>query len=321
MAAIQRVTEYDRSAGRGALSGPAAEDSIARYLNEIGRHALLTPQGERDLAERIRAGRAAAELLATEASPVDQRRLRKVVIDGDRATEEFVQANLRLVVSVAKRYRSSGVPLLDLIQEGNLGLLRAVEKFDHTKGFRFSTYAMWWIRQFVVRGIAGSRSAVRRPTRANDELVRLRDLISTFEQASGTTPSIAELAEASGVPADRVRDLLATSDVVSLNASAGEDGTGQLLDFVADPMRQAEVEAPGDCLSPTELDRLLEALEPREREIVRRRFGFDDGEPQSIGAIATALGLSRERIRQLEHRAVSKLVHPSSRTIDALRGF
>lgn len=291
-------------------------DTVGLYLDEIGRHPLLTPAEERDLAAAMARGRAAeAELAAggRSLSSSKRRQLRRQVAEGRRAHERFVNANLRLVVSVAKRYQASGVPLLDLIQEGNLGLIRAVEKFDHEKGFRFSTYAVWWIRQAISRGIAGSRSVIRLPSRANDELLRLRDLSGELEQELGTTPSVSDLSEASGIPADRVIDLLAAVNTVSLSAGVG-DGEVELGDFVEDPRAVVEVEGVATRLSDREVARLMSILDERERRILLLRHGFGGADPMSVSQVAQEMGLSRERIRQLEHRAMSKLTHPAWRS-------
>jgi len=295
----------------------ASTDPVGLYLEEIGRHPLLTPAGEQLLARSIAAGRdAAAELerleLAGGPPPAARRRLRKLVGDGREAAELFVNANLRLVVSVAKRYQGTGVPLLDLIQEGNLGLMRAVEKFDHEKGFRFSTYAIWWIRQSISRGVAGSRSSVRLPTRINEETVRLREMTTQMEQRLGRQPRIAELAEASDLTEERVAELLRlSSDPVSLSGTVGADGDAELGDFIEDPTAAGAVEEVTSRLLNSEVEEMLSVLDDRERRIVSMRFGFDGEDPMSVVDVAAAIGLSRERIRQLEHRALAKLMHPS----------
>ena len=294
------------------------QDPVGMYLEEIGRHPLLTPQGEQALARTIAQGRQAeAELegLNGSATAADRRRLRGQVKAGRDAAELFVNSNLRLVVSVAKRYQSSGVPLLDLIQEGNLGLIRAVEKFDHEKGFRFSTYAVWWIRQFISRGIAASRSSVRLPSRANDELLRLREMTTMLEQANGRAPRPDELAEGAGLTGERGNELLPVSaDPVSLSGAVGDDGA-ELGDFVEDPTARAAVEGPTSRLLPDEFDHMLSVLDERESEILKLRYGFDGGEPLSVAQVADRIGLSRERIRQLEHRGLAKLMHPSWRAV------
>ena len=269
------------------------------------------------LARSIAAGRDAAEELERlerngGPTPAERRRLRRLVDDGREAAELFVNANLRLVVSVAKRYQGTGVPLLDLIQEGNLGLMRAVEKFDHEKGFRFSTYAIWWIRQSISRGVAGTRSSVRLPTRINEETVRLREMTTQLEQRLGRQPRIAELAEVSDLTEERVAELLRlSSDPVSLSGAVGADGDAELGDFIEDPTAVGAVEEVTSRLLNSEVDEMLSVLDDRERRIVSMRFGFDGEEPMSVVDVASAIGLSRERIRQLEHRALAKLMHPS----------
>jgi RNA polymerase sigma factor (sigma-70 family) len=320
MAVVQTtVTTSTKQRSSGTRKRSTPQDPVGLYLEEIGRHPLLTPQGEQTLARTIAEGRAAeAELerLNGSADAAARRRLRLQAKAGRDAAELFVKSNLRLVVSVAKRYQSSGVPLLDLIQEGNLGLIRAVEKFDHEKGFRFSTYAVWWIRQFISRGIAGSRSSVRLPSRANDELLRLREMTNMLEQTNGRQPSAAELAEAAGLSEERVLELLRVSaDPVSLSGAVGEDGGAELGDFVEDPSARAAVEGPTSRLMPDEFAKMLSVLDDREAEILRLRYGFDGDEPHSVAQVAEDIGLSRERIRQLEHRALAKLMHPSWRAV------
>ncbi len=292
-------------------------DPVALYLHDIGRHALLTPQSEQELAARIAAGRVAtAELAgAGSMSAVERRKLTRLAAEGREAHDAFVNANLRLVVSVAKKYQASGVPLLDLIQEGNLGLIRAVDKFDHEKGFRFSTYAVWWIRQFISRGIAATRSTIRLPSRANDELLRLREMSSQMEQVLGRAPDSSELSELSGIPANRVAELLASTDPISLSGQVGEEGGAELGDFIEDPAARAEVEQVSNQLSDPEIAHIMAVLDQRERRILSLRFGFGSQEPLSVAQVADELSLSRERIRQLEHRAIAKLVHPSWRAL------
>ncbi len=244
--------------------------------------------------------------------PSERRKLQRAVRDGREAAELFVNANLRLVVSVAKRYQGTGVPLLDLIQEGNLGLMRAVEKFDHEKGFRFSTYAIWWIRQSISRGIAGTRSSVRLPTRINEESVRLREMTTQMEQRLGRQPRIAELAEAADLTEERVAELLRlAADPVSLSGAVGSDGDAELGDFIEDPSASGAVEEVTSRLLNSEVEEMLSVLDERERRIVSLRFGFDGQDPMSVVDVASHIGLSRERIRQLEHRALAKLMHPS----------
>jgi len=321
MAVVQTTVSTSTTATRspGPRKRTNAQDPVGLYLEEIGRHPLLTPQGEQALARTIAEGRAAEADLARlngSARPAARQRLQTRAQAGRDAAELFVNSNLRLVVSVAKRYQSSGVPLLDLIQEGNLGLIRAVEKFDHEKGFRFSTYAVWWIRQFISRGIAGSRSSVRLPSRANDELLRLREMTNLLEQTNGRQPNAAELAEASGLSEERVLELQRVSaDPVSLSGSVGADGGAELGDFVEDPRAREDVEGPTSRLMPDEFAKMLSVLDDREQEIVRLRYGFDGNEPLSVAQVAVRIGLSRERIRQLEHRALAKLMHPSWRAV------
>ncbi|HMS46276.1 sigma-70 family RNA polymerase sigma factor [Candidatus Microthrix sp.] len=314
---------HDRQANRRSDRGRpnSASDPVAAYLDEIGRYDLLTPAGERELASAIEEGREAEAALeaADSLSRSERTRLRMKVRSGERARQAFINANLRLVVSVAKRYQASGLPLLDLIQEGNLGLIRAVEKFDHHKGFRFSTYGVWWIRQFIARGIAATRTTVRLPSRTNDDLLRMREAQNQIEQSLGRPPGVPELAEALDLPEDRVLDLMRVgADPVSLSASVGEDGGAELGDFLADPDAEAEVDNVGARLLPQELEALLEVLDERERTIVELRYGMDGGEPRSVVEVAEELDLSRERIRQLEHRALAKLTHPSWRAMRKL---
>jgi len=306
--------------------GAGVDDPVGMYLEQIGKHPLLTPQGEKALARTIADGRAAQTELDERGArgtdnpltAAERRTLRTRIKAGRDASELFINSNLRLVVSVAKRYQASGVPLLDLVQEGNLGLIRAVEKFDAEKGFRFSTYGVWWIRQFISRGIAASRSTVKLPSRANDELLRIREMTTMLEQSNGRAPRPAELAEAAGLSEARVIELLRVgADPISLSGPVGDDGA-ELGDFVEDPTARTAVEGMASRLLPDELERILSVLDEREQQIIELRFGFGGDEPLSVAQVAVAVGLSRERIRQLEHRAMAKLMHPSWRAMRSL---
>ena len=290
------------------------QDLVRLYLQDIGRHELLDKDGEVRLAQRIDAGRdAAAELTSNKKlTPAQKRALRRTVRDGDEATREFVNANLRLVVSIAKKYQASGLPLLDLIQEGNLGLIHAVDKFDWRKGFKFSTYATWWIRQALQRGIANSSRVIRLPVHAGDTLARVMKVRAQLEGELGRTPTIAEVAAEAGLPLEKVVEVHSyASDPVSLDEPLRDDGDAERGDFVADAGATNPFEAAATAMLPREMERILSVLDERERTILRLRYGLD-GTERSLEEIAEFFGLTRERIRQLEARALSKLRHPAS---------
>jgi len=292
----------------------SSEDLLHVYLNEIGSHELLTKADEQRLGTAIEAGRAAAsELVGTAPlTPHRKRELRRSVLAGQRATERFIQANLRLVVSIAKRYQSSGLPLLDLIQEGNFGLIHAVEKFDHKKGFKFSTYATWWIRQAIQRGVANTARTIRLPVHAGDTMARVLKTQTRLQMELARTPTIDEVAAELGVSAAKVIEALRfPSELRSLFEPLGEDRDAELCDVVRDPDAASPADEVLASVMPAEINRLLSILDEREREILRLRFGFDRSGPQSLGEVAERLNLSRERIRQIESRAMSKLRHPS----------
>jgi RNA polymerase primary sigma factor len=261
-------------------------DALGTYLREIGRHPLLTAADEVALAKLIEKG-------------------------DEAATVRMVCSNLRLVVSIARRYRSTGIPLLDLIQEGNLGLLRAVEKFDWRKGFKFSTYATWWIRQGIQRGIADRGRTVRLPVHIHEQLVRLRRERRDLEATLGREATPDELARAAGMPATRVLQLLGAGLApVSLETPVGDSGESTIGDFVSD----AKDELFGDVMRAVgrqELERALSTLPERERMILALRFGLTGEEPMTLERIGERFGLTRERIRQLEAKALAKLRHPS----------
>jgi RNA polymerase sigma factor (sigma-70 family) len=294
------------------------EDLVRLYLTDIGQYALLTKDDEVRLAKAIEAGKLATEEMA--ASPnvtaPKRRELRKAIRDGEIAERAFVQSNLRLVVSIAKKYQASGLPLLDLIQEGNLGLMHAVEKFDWRKGFKFSTYATWWIRQAITRGIANTGRTIRLPVHAGDTLARLQKARSRLELKYGRPATLAELSKEVEMPEDKVTEALRfAAEPLSLSEPLREDGDAELGDVVEDRSAESPFETAATALLPEEIQRLLAPLDVREREILRLRFGLDgSGEGLTLEEVGEHFNLTRERIRQIEARAMSKLRHPSSDT-------
>ncbi len=293
------------------------EDLVRLYLTDIGQYVLLTKDDEVRLAKEIEEGKAAEKQLENSArmSATRKRELRKVVRLGTRAERQFVQSNLRLVVSIAKKYQASGLPLLDLIQEGNLGLMHAVEKFDWRKGFKFSTYATWWIRQAITRGIANTGRTIRLPVHAGDTLARLQKARSRLELKFGRPATLAELAAEVEMPEDKVTEALRfANEPLSLSEPLREDGDAELGDVVEDRSVESPFEVAATAMLPEEITRLLAPLDPREREILALRFGLDRGEPRTLEEVGEAFNLTRERIRQIEARAMSKLRHPSSDT-------
>ncbi len=302
--------------------GSEDSDLVRLYLSDIGRYPLLTRSDEARLACLVEAGRAASEQIRVAdgvsdpaLSPSHRRRLKAVVAAGTDATRSFVNSNLRLVVSIAKKYQWSGLPLLDLIQEGNLGLIHAVGKFDHHKGFKFSTYATWWIRQSINRGIANSSRTVRLPVHAGDEVFVLRRIRDELSASLGHPPTTAELTAALGWPEGRVDEVWSFSrEPLSLSVSISENGEDELNDFISDPAAIDTADAAIIALLPGEVAGLLAPLPSRERLILRLRFGLGGEEPHTLDQIGARLDLTRERIRQIEAMAMSKLRHPSWET-------
>jgi RNA polymerase sigma factor (sigma-70 family) len=294
------------------------EDLVRLYLTDIGQYTLLTKDDEVRLAKAIEAGKeAAAEMEKAKTLTATKRReLRKALREGEVAERAFVQSNLRLVVSIAKKYQASGLPLLDLIQEGNLGLMHAVEKFDWRKGFKFSTYATWWIRQAITRGIANTGRTIRLPVHAGDTLARLQKARSRLELKYGRPATLAELAKEVEMPEDKVTEALRfAAEPLSLSEPLREDGDAELGDVVEDRSAESPFETAATALLPEEIQRLLAPLDQREREILRLRFGLDGaGEGRTLEEVGEHFNLTRERIRQIEARAMSKLRHPSSDT-------
>ncbi|MHB1597434.1 MAG: sigma-70 family RNA polymerase sigma factor [Acidimicrobiales bacterium] len=294
------------------------EDLVRLYLTDIGQYPLLTKDDEVRLAQAIEARAQAEEDLAKSAkelTPARRRELKRVVRQGDEAQRTFVQSNLRLVVSIAKKYQASGLPLLDLIQEGNLGLMHAVEKFDWRKGFKFSTYATWWIRQAITRGIANTGRTIRLPVHAGDTLARVQKAQARLELKYGRPATLAELGAEVELPEDKLIEALRfRAEPLSLSEPLREDGDAELGDVVEDRSAESPFEMAATALLPIEINRLLAPLDDREREILRLRFGLDRGEPRTLEEVGEHFNLTRERIRQIEARAMSKLRHPSSDT-------
>ncbi len=290
------------------------EDLVRLYLSDIGQHTLLSKDDEATLAEARLVGLDAAEELSkTSPTPARKRQLRKLVLEGEAAELRFVEANLRLVVSIAKKYQASGVPLLDLVQEGNLGLMHAVEKFDHRKGFKFSTYATWWIRQAITRGIANTGRTIRLPVHAGDMVKQLQRTRAELEDQLGRGPTTAEIAQAMDEPFEKVRTLLShLSEPVSLSTPLREDSDGELGDTVGDASAVSPEEAMLEAALVGEVEKILAPLEDRERTILRLRYGLDGGEPRTLEDVGAHFSLTRERIRQIETKAMSKLRHPSA---------
>ena len=293
---------------------PAMGDSVHTYLKSIGRTSLLTAEQEVDLAKRIEAGLFAEHKLET-ATGLDEhfrRDLELVAEDGRRAKAHMLEANLRLVVSVAKKYSDRGLSLLDVVQEGNLGLIRAVEKFDYTKGYKFSTYAMWWIRQAIQRGFADSARTIRLPVHVLEMLSKLSRVERDMHQRLGREPTPEELAVELDRTPDQIEELLRTSrQPISLDSTIGEDGETSIGDLIEDVDAPEASELVDRQLMAEQLRSALDALTPREATIMAMRFGLYDGNPHTLDEIGRALGLTRERIRQLEKQSLSKLRHPS----------
>jgi RNA polymerase primary sigma factor len=318
-------TDHDEqllSRGRGRRtrrSGPRGDnstsDTVRMYLREIGQVDLLTTDDERRLAQLIEEGKiAAARIDAAGSSTLEageERLLLRAVSRGERAKSELTQANLRLVVSIAKRYSGRGMQLLDLIQEGNLGLMRAVEKFDHTKGFKFSTYATWWIRQAITRSIADQARTIRIPVHMVEHMNRVTRAKRQMHQDLEREPTVNEIAERVQLEPDRVRELLRYSqDLLSLDSPVGEEDEAILGDLVADSTVDSPADAATRMMLHDAVGEVLGELSEREQEIVRLRFGLDGGRAKTLEEVGQEFGVTRERIRQIEAKTLAKLRHP-----------
>ena len=280
----------------------------------MGRYPLLTDVDEVELAKAIEAGKQAEETLAApkkrKLAPSHMEALQNAVVEGRAAKRKFIQSNLRLVVSIARRYSVAGLPLLDLIQEGNLGLIRAVEKFDYRRGFKFSTYATWWIRQAITRAIADKARTIRIPVHMVDTLQQLRRVGSDLLETLGREPTLDEIAVAAGMNPDKVREAFRVlPEPVSIHEPVGEDDA-ELGDFIQDTEAQGPFEAAALALRQEDLHRMLGALTEREKKVLALRFGLVTGQACTLEEVGKEFALTRERIRQIEAKALSKLRHP-----------
>ena len=291
-----------------------AQESLPLYLQEIGRVALLTGAEEVTLAKAIEAGNFAAEKLQNrdELSEEETHTLEVEVRLGQRARRQLIEANLRLVVSVARRYANRGMPIADLIQAGNIGLLRAVEKFDYQRGFKFSTYATWWIRQAITRTIADHARTIRIPVHMVETINRMVRALGRLQQEYGREPTAEEIGRELEMTAERVREISrALPSPMSLDTMVGEDQDSVLSDFIEDPDAPDLDDAAGRALLKEQVRLALDSLTPRERRVLELRFGLDRTESLTLSEIGDALGVTRERIRQIEATALRKLRHPS----------
>jgi RNA polymerase sigma factor (sigma-70 family) len=303
------MNESTRSTTTRAGMG-AGPDLLGLYLDEAGSFPLLTKADEMRLGQVIQQGQAARDELIAGASitPRRKRELRRQIEAAQDATVEFINANLRLVVSVARKYQWSGLPLSDLIQEGNLGLIHAVEKFDWRKGFKFSTYATWWIRQSIGRAIENTAHTVRVPAHVGDEIRRARRVQGELEARNGRPPSMAELAEALEIGEANLVELLRYDvDPVSLDASVGDDGDTSLGDLIVNRSAESPFEMVAQGLLPAQVEEFLSRLSPDERRVLELRYGLDRGEPRTQGEVGELLDLTAERVRRIERDALTKL--------------
>jgi RNA polymerase sigma factor (sigma-70 family) len=298
------------------------QDAVGAYLEAIGRHDLLTKEDEARLGRLVMDGLAALERIdsSERISPKQRRRLNEAIAEGQRARDQFVVANLRLVVSIARRYQSTGLPLGDLIQLGNLGLMHAVEKFDFRKGFKFSTYATWWIRQAITRGYADTARQIRLPAHAEDTFRLVARVSDDLEARLGRSPTDDEIAAASGVDADRVREVRRfPTRMASVDAPIGDGDSDDLLlgDTIADDDSSFADDIANRDARVHVVKTMLGVLDDRERRIVELRYGLDGGGPRDLAEVGKEIGVTRERVRQIEARVLSKLRHPSMAGVDA----
>ena len=300
---------------RRVIAAGATADPVKDYLKQIGRVSLLNAEQEVDLSERIEAGLYAQHLLDTESDQMDFKRKRELkwaANDGRRAKDHLLEANLRLVVSLAKRYTGRGMLFLDLIQEGNLGLIRAVEKFDWKKGFKFSAYATWWIRQAITRAMADQARTIRVPVHMVEVINKLSRVQRQMLQDLGREPTPDELARELDMPVEKVQEVQKYGrEPISLHTPLGEDGDSEFGDLIEDTDAIAPSDAVAFSLLQEQFRQVLETLSPREAGVIKMRYGLEDGQPKTLDDIGRVYGVTRERIRQIESKTMSKLRHPS----------
>ena len=300
---------------RRVVTAGATADPVKDYLKQIGRVSLLNAEQEVDLSERIEAGLYAQHLLDTEGDTMDFKRKRELkwaANDGKKAKDHLLEANLRLVVSLAKRYTGRGMLFLDLIQEGNLGLIRAVEKFDWKKGFKFSTYATWWIRQAITRAMADQACTIRVPVHMVEVINKLSRVQRQMLQDLGREPTPDELARELDMPVEKVQEVQKYGrEPISLHTPLGEDGDSEFGDLIEDTDAIAPSDAVAFSLLQDQFKQVLETLSPRESGVIKMRYGLEDGQPKTLDDIGRVYGVTRERIRQIESKTMSKLRHPS----------
>jgi RNA polymerase primary sigma factor len=293
---------------------PGLSDSIGMYLESVAEHDLLTADDEVRLSRAMEQGRRAQQRLDNDGSfsLADRARLYRVIHQGDEARAEFIRSNLRLVISIAKRYTGRGLDLLDLVQEGNLGLIRAVEKFDWRKGFKFSTYATWWIRQAITRGLGNQGRTIRLPVHMVDVVRTVQETALTLAERLRRPATLEEIAEVSGLELERVELALdAPGDTVSLDRPVGSDGDADLVDFIEDDSAADPFAFAAERSARRHLEQAMCLLDPQERHVIVLRYGLDGSPPRTLSDVGKRFDLTRERVRQIEGRALSKLRHPS----------